>query len=208
MCAKVRFLMLSLASNRLLIYYNYSYAKTSFFLHLKINFTPMKTVIELRPWTISDIDHLINYGNNIKIAQNMTNSFPHPYTREAGENFIAMVQGHRPARIFAITTNNKAIGSIGVHPQNDIHEKCAELGYWLAEPYWAKGIMSMAVKQMIDYAFKNFDIIRLYARPFSSNIGSQKVLEKCGFTLEARLRKSIYKNGVFLDELIYSIVKD
>lgn len=168
----------------------------------------MKTVIELRPWTIADLDNLIKYGNNFNIAQNLTDAFPYPYTHAAGQKFIEMANSKTPVSIFAICINNEAIGRIGVHPQQDIHQKSAELGYWLAEPFWGKGIVSAAVKQMIEFAFKNFDINRLYARPFSSNIASQKVLEKCGFTLEARLKKSIYKNGVFLDELIYSIVKD
>jgi RimJ/RimL family protein N-acetyltransferase len=168
----------------------------------------MKENITLRPWELSDLSNLISYANNPNIAQNLTNAFPYPYTPEAGLKFIAMTQSHSPLHIFAICLNNQAIGGIGVHPQQDIHEKCIELGYWLAEPFWGKGIMSDVVKQMIAYAFKNFDVKRLYARPFSSNIGSQKVLEKCGFTHEATLKKSIFKNGVYLDELIYSIIKD
>jgi ribosomal-protein-alanine N-acetyltransferase len=164
--------------------------------------------ISLRLWESRDIKDLIEYANNPNIAQNMTNAFPHPYTKEAGLKFIEIAQSHSPAHVFAICVNNQAVGAIGVHPQADIHEKCAELGYWLAEPFWGKGIMSVAVKQMIEYAFQNFTIVRLYARPFSSNIGSQKVLHKCGFKLEARLKKSIYKNETFLDELIYAIVKD
>lgn len=164
--------------------------------------------ISLRAWKISDLNNLIQYANNPQIAENLTNAFPHPYTKEAGLKFIEMAQSQSPTHIFAICINNEAIGGIGVHPQQDIHEKCIEMGYWLAEPFWGKGIMSNAVKQMIDYTFKNFDVIRLYARPFSSNIGSQKVLEKSGFTHEATLKKSIYKNGIYLDELIYSVVKD
>jgi RimJ/RimL family protein N-acetyltransferase len=164
--------------------------------------------ISLRPWKSSDIDNLLLYANNPKIASNLTNAFSHPYTKEAGLKFLEMAQSHSPTHIFAICINNQAIGGIGVHPQQDIHEKCAELGYWLAEPFWGQGIMSQAVKQMIEYAFKNFDIVRLFARPFSSNKGSQKVLEKCGFSHEATLKKSIYKNDIYLDELIYSIVKN
>ncbi len=164
--------------------------------------------VSLRQWEISDINDLIEYANNPNIAQNMTNAFPHPYTKEAGLKFIEIAQSHSPARVFAICVNNQAVGAIGVHPQADIHEKCAELGYWLAAPFWGKGIMSVAVKQMIEYAFQNFAIVRLYARPFSSNTGSQKVLQKCGFKLEAQLKKSIYKNETYLDELIYAIVKD
>ncbi|HRG58092.1 MAG TPA: GNAT family protein [Bacteroidia bacterium] len=164
--------------------------------------------ISLRPWEMSDLSNLTMYANNPKIAQNLTNAFPHPYSNEAGIKFIEMARSHFPVQIFAICNNNEAIGGIGVHPQHDIHEKCAELGYWLAENYWGKGIMSQAVIHMINYTFNNFDVIRLYARPFSSNMASQKVLEKCGFIHEATLKKSIYKNGVFLDELIYSIVND
>jgi len=168
----------------------------------------MRENLTLRPWEVSDLKNLLKYANNLKIAQNMTNAFPHPYSKEAGKKFIAMANSKIPVSIFAICINNQAIGGIGVHPQQDIHEKCAELGYWLAEPFWGKGIVSKAVLQMIDFAFQNFDIVRLYARPFSSNIGSQKVLEKCGFKHEATLKKSIYKNGVYLDELIYCIVID
>jgi ribosomal-protein-alanine N-acetyltransferase len=164
--------------------------------------------ISLRAWATSDIDNLVKHANNPNIAKTMTNAFPHPYTQEAGLAFITMANSKKPLSIFALCLNNEAIGGIGVHPQQDIHEKCAELGYWLAEPFWGKGIASKAVLKMIDFAFLNFDIVRLYARPFSSNIGSQKVLEKCGFKLEARLKKSIFKNGVYMDELIYSIVKD
>lgn len=167
----------------------------------------MMPAITLRNWTPNDLDNLLRYANNPRIAQNMTDAFPHPYTREAGENFIAMAMSKNPVSIFAICFNNEVIGAIGVHPQHDIHKKCAELGYWLAEPFWGKGYMKQAVLHLIYYAFHNFDIIRLYARPFSSNTGSQKVLEQCGFTLEATLKKSIYKNGEYLDELIYSIVK-
>ena len=101
--------------------------------------------------------------------------------------------------------DGKAAGGIGIHPQEDIYCKNAEMGYWLAEPYWGKGIITKAVLQMIDYAFANFDISRIYARPFGTNIGSQKVLEKAGFKLEARIEGSLFKKGEYLDELIYAV---
>ena len=113
-----------------------------------------------------------------------------------------------PSRIFAIEINGEASGAIGLHLQTDIHIKIMELGYWLAEIYWGKGIMTKAVKQMVDYGFKTFEIDRIFARPFGINIGSQKVLEKAGFTLEARFEKTIYKNGKYLDELVYAFRKE
>lgn len=160
---------------------------------------------KLRPWNNKDIDPLVKYANNFNIAKNLTNQFPHPYTRENGEAFIKMATQDHPRRIFAIEVNGEAAGGIGLHPQTDIHARNAELGYWLAEPFWGKGIMTRAVEQIVEYGFKTFDIDRIFARPFGTNLGSQKVLEKAGFVLEARLEKTLFKNGKHLDELIYAV---
>ncbi|MCB0473179.1 MAG: GNAT family N-acetyltransferase, partial [Flavobacteriaceae bacterium] len=124
-----------------------------------------------------------------------------------GKAFITMATKADPIHIFAIEVEGKAVGGIGIHPQSDIMKKNAELGYWLGEPYWGKGIITRAIRQMVDFAFKTYDITRVYARPYGTNIGSQKVLEKNGFKLEARIEKNIFKNGEFLDELIYAIRK-
>lgn len=161
----------------------------------------------LRPWNINDLDALVEYGNNFNIAKYMRNLFPHPYTVEAGVKFLEMVSKNDPQKVFAIEINGKASGGIGVFPQDDIMRKNAELGYWLAEPFWGKGIITKAIKEMVDYGFKTFDITRIYAIPFGTNKASQKALEKAGFKLEARFEKTIYKNGEFLDELIYSVRK-
>jgi [ribosomal protein S5]-alanine N-acetyltransferase len=159
----------------------------------------------LRPLRESDITNLAKYANNPKIAANLTNAFPHPYTEEAATGFIKMAMGHSPFRIMAITMQDELIGCIGIHPQEDIMSKNAELGYWLAEPYWGQGIMTKMVKEMVKYGFETFDIHRIYARPFGNNLGSQKVLEHAGFTLEARLKETIFKLGRMEDELIYAV---
>jgi len=118
-----------------------------------------------------------------------------------------MVSQHHPTQIFAIVIDGEAIGSIGLHPQCDIMEKNIELGYFLGEPFWGKGIITEAVKKMVAYGFQNFDVVRIYARPFGTNVASQKVLEKAGFSLEAKIEGNIYKNNEYLDELIYAIRK-
>lgn len=161
--------------------------------------------ILLRKWHIADLENLVRYANNLNIATNLTNVFPHPYTDEHGKAFIAMAGSHDPIRIFAITQNDETIGGIGLHPQTDIYERNAELGYWLAEPFWGKGIMTHAIGEMVAYGFNHFDIDRIFARPFGSNIGSQRALEKAGFTLEAHLSKTLFKNGRYEDELIYAV---
>ena len=160
---------------------------------------------KLRPWTIDDLDRLVEVADNYEIAKNLTNHFPHPYTRENGRAFIEMANSKTPRQIFAIETNQLASGAIGIHPQADIQCKNAEMGYWLAQPFWGKGIITKAILQMVDYGFKNWDIDRIFARPFGANIGSQKALEKAGFVLEGRFEKTLYKNGVYQDELIYAI---
>ena len=159
----------------------------------------------LRPWNFDDLDSLVGYANNFNIAKNMTNAFHHPYMREDGERFINMTLQHSPTNIFAIEIEGKASGAIGIHPQSDILCKNAELGYVLSEEYWGKGIITKAVLQMLDYGFRTFDIERIFARPFGTNIASQKVLEKAGFKLEAHFEKTIFKNGEFLDELVYAV---
>jgi ribosomal-protein-alanine N-acetyltransferase len=161
--------------------------------------------IALRPWKISDLDRLVQLADNPKIAANLMDRFPHPYTREAGENFINMAISSQPESVLSILVDNEVAGGIGVHPQQDVYRKNAELGYWLAEEYWGKGIITEAIKLILPYAFENFDINRIFARPFGGNIASQKVLEKNGFHLEATLSGTFFKNGQYLDELIYGI---
>lgn len=163
---------------------------------------------ELRPWNLSDLDSLVQYANNWNIAKNLTDKFPFPYTEHNGKTFIENVTKHDPLQIFAIAIDGEAIGAIGIHPQDDIHRKNAELGYWLAEPFWGQGIISHAIKKAVDYGFETFEIERIFARPFGTNIASQKVLEKNNFILEGKFEKALFKNGEYLDELIYAIRRD
>lgn len=162
----------------------------------------------LRPWRDADLPSLVQHANNARIAQNMMNRFPHPYTAEHGKAFIAMATGATPYSIFAIEVEGAAVGGIGLHPQDDIYCKNAELGYWLAEPYWGKGIATAAVVQMVAYGFTTFDVARIFARPFGTNAASQRVLQKAGFSLEARLGKTIFKNGMYIDELVYAVRRE
>ena len=162
----------------------------------------------LRPWQKDDLDDLVHYANNIKISRFLTDKFPHPYTKEDGKKFIEFASQNDPANIMAIIIDNRASGGIGIHPLHDIERFNAEMGYWLAEDYWGNGIITQAIHQMIDYSFQYFEINRIFARPFGTNKASQRVLEKTGFVLEGELKKTMFKNGVFEDELIYAIRKN
>ncbi|MFZ4785166.1 MAG: GNAT family N-acetyltransferase [Flavobacteriales bacterium] len=169
--------------------------------------TDASYAFRLRPWLPTDANALAKCANNPKIAANLTNAFPHPYTLEHAESFIAMVMAHSTQRILCIEVNGQVAGSIGLHPQSDIMERNLELGYFLAEEFWGKGIATHAVKDMVKYGFDHFDVDRIYARPFGTNIASQRVLEKAGFKLEARFEQTIFKLGRFEDELYYAVRK-
>ncbi len=162
----------------------------------------------LRPVEERDIPNISKLGNNINIARFLTGHFPHPYTLEAAQKFYEMAINENPYRRLIIDVNGECAGVIGAHPKEDIHEKCAEVGYWLGEPYWGNGIMTKAVKEIFAYTFIHFDVVRVFARPYSNNPGSKKVLEKANLCHEATLKKSIYRLGEVLDEHIFSLLRD
>lgn len=162
----------------------------------------------LRAWTISDLDRLVSHANNWHVAKNLTDKFPFPYNEVHAKAFIEFATKGDLDHIFAIDINSNVVGGIGIHSQEDIHRKNTELGYWLAESYWGKGIMSRAIERAVNFAFDTFDIVRLFARPFGTNYASQKVLEKNGFILEGRFEKVLFKNNEFLDELIYVVRRE
>jgi RimJ/RimL family protein N-acetyltransferase len=162
----------------------------------------------LRPWHSSDLDALCKYADNAKIARYMTDRFPHPYTRDAGKKFIDFVTSPENLdRFRVIEANGKFVGGTGIHPQDDVFRKNAEIAYWLAESHWNKGLATQVVNEMTTYGFKTFDITRVFARVFGTNHASARVLEKAGYTLENTIPNSIIKNNEIEDCLIYSIRK-
>ena len=164
---------------------------------------------KIRRWELSDARDLATALSNKKIQDNLRDGLPYPYTEKDGKEFIStmLAANENDTFAFAITVNGKVIGSIGAFRQTNIHNKTAELGYYIAEEYWGKGIMTEAVKQLCDYVFSHTDIIRIYAEPFSYNIGSCRVLEKAGFQYEGTLRSNALKNGIVLDMKMYSKLK-
>ncbi len=158
----------------------------------------------IRSWTLADAAALQCYANNREIWINLRDVFPHPYSLNDANAFLNHVTQEKPETTFAIATSAQAIGCIGLHLGQDVHCKTAELGYWLAEPFWGRGIMSEAVTEFSRYAFGAFDLQRIYAVPFESNRGSIRVLEKARFICEGRMRASIFKDGKVLDSFLYA----
>ncbi|MGN0517665.1 MAG: GNAT family N-acetyltransferase [Acutalibacteraceae bacterium] len=164
----------------------------------------------IREWKIEDKTALAENLNNIKVLNNLRDGLPYPYTEKDAEAYItAMLAADKDKTFaFAITLDDKVIGSIGVFRCDNIHYRTAELGYYIGEPYWGRGIMTSAVKQICKYIFDNTDIIRIFAEPFSYNIGSCRVLEKAGFQFEGLLKSNAEKNGAVIDMKMYALIKD
>lgn len=165
--------------------------------------------IQIRKWMLTDAGDLAMAVSNKKILDNLRDGLPYPYTEQDGQDFISamLAADEDEALAFAVTVDGKVIGSIGAFRQGNIHRQTAELGYYIAEQYWGKGIMTEAVKRLCDYVFSKTDIIRIFAEPFAHNIGSQRVLEKAGFQYEGTLRSNAVKNGIVLDMKMYARLK-
>lgn len=167
-------------------------------------------ICKIRKWKLSDAANLAAALSNKKVQDNLRDGLPYPYTEQDGIDFIsAMLSADKNDTFaFAVTIDDKAIGSIGAFRQSNIHQLTAELGYYIAEEYWGKGIMAEAVKQICEYVFSVSDIIRIYAEPFAYNTASCRVLEKSGFQYEGTLRKNAVKNGKVLDMKLYSKIRE
>ncbi len=162
----------------------------------------------MRPWQSGDEAALVKYANNRNVWINLRASFPHPYTASDAAEWVQSRKDQNPVLDFAIANEDEAIGGIGLTLGEGEYRRSAEIGYWLGEPFWGKGIATEAVRALVKHAFTNFDLARLYAYVMEWNPASMRVLEKCGLQLEGRLRKSVVKDGQTIDQLLYAIVKD
>ena len=156
---------------------------------------------------MEDAPALVKYADNRKIWLNLRDGFPHPYRLQDAQDFIRHSNASVPKTVYAIATETEAIGSIGLMLGRDVHRFTAEMGYWLAEPFWGKGIMTRAVKAMAAYAIGDLLLHRISAVPYAANSASARVLEKAGFKREGTLRCSAFKDGKIVDQVLYSLVK-
>jgi RimJ/RimL family protein N-acetyltransferase len=161
----------------------------------------------VRSWRKSDLDALVRHANNPKIAANLRDQFPHPYTRRDGVDYLDFVREQNPERSFALQYDGEAMGGIGFQIGVDIARISAEMGYWLSENYWGRGLASRAAQAVSEWAFSEYKLTRVFALVFSHNVASMRVLEKAGFEREGLLRRSAVKNGVILDQVIYAKIR-
>ena len=166
--------------------------------------------LSIREWRIGDKTALAQNLNNPKVLNNLRDGLPYPYTENDAEDFIrAMLSADKDSTFaFAITLDDKVIGSIGVFRQDNINCKTAEMGYYIGETYWGNGYMTNAIKQVCEYVFENTDIIRIFAEPFAHNTASCRALEKAGFQYEGTLKSNAVKCGNIVDMKMYALVRE
>ncbi len=160
----------------------------------------------LRDLEEMDIFKLAEYANNKKVSVNLRDAFPSPYTVENAKEFVEMVNKQNPKTFFAIEYRGEYVGNISLSVGTDVYRNSAEIGYFIGEPFWNKGIATKAVNLMTDFGFEKLGIVRIYTGVFGFNKSSQRVLEKCGFSKEAIFKSSITKNGKIYDEIRFAKV--
>ena len=161
----------------------------------------------LRPWRARDLDSLVIHANNPNVAATLRDRFPYPYTRSAGRLWLKAALALRPASAMAIDVEGAAVGGVGIEVGQDVNRHTGELGYWLGEPYWNRGIATAAVSGFVPWAAHTFGLQRIFAKVFETNPASARVLEKCGFEREGVLRQNALKDGRLLDEWVYGLIE-
>ena len=161
----------------------------------------------IREWAAGDLAALVRHANNRNIWINVRDRFPHPYREEDGREFLARMSTQSPPTTWAIVADGEAAGGIGLMMMSDVERVSAEIGYWLGETWWGRGIATDAVRAVTDSAFRDFDLLRIFALPFADNVASIRVLEKAGYVLEGRMPQSAIKNGIVRDQLMYGAYK-
>lgn len=161
----------------------------------------------LRSWRKGDQKALVRHANNRKIWLNVRDMFPFPYTRRDADQWIRHATALKRPTNFAIEVDNQAVGSVGMILGDDIYYRSAEVGYWLGEEYWGRGLATEATRAFLDYAFGEFDLCRIFATAFDGNHASMRVLEKCGFQKEGCRKMAVTKDGKILDDFLYAITR-
>lgn len=162
----------------------------------------------VRSWRLDDADSLVRHADDRAVWLQLRDLFPHPYTPRHARRFLDEVVRLDPELAFAIEVEGEAAGGIGISPGRDVERVSAEVGYWLGRAHWGRGIMTEAVRAFTPWAIERFELTRVFALPYARNRASVRVLEKAGYELEGRMRKSAIKDGEILDQLLYAYVAE
>lgn len=159
--------------------------------------------IVLRPWQKEDAQALAAIANNRKVWDNVRDFFPTPYTVLDAEQWLDSIRKTRPFLNFAILYQGRIAGNIGIVPKEDVYRVSVEIGYFIGEEFWGKGIATEATRLLVEYIEQEFNVVRIYAEVFETNKASMRVLQKNGFYLEGIRRKAVIKNGEIMDDYVW-----
>lgn len=159
--------------------------------------------IVLRPWQKEDAQALAAIANNGKVWDNVRDFFPTPYTVLDAEQWLDSIRKTRPFLNFAILYQGRIAGNIGIVPKEDVYRMSVEIGYFIGEEFWGKGIATEATRLLVEYIEQEFNVVRIYAEVFETNKASMRVLQKNGFYLEGIRRKAVIKNGEIMDDYVW-----
>ena len=158
----------------------------------------------VRPWSAADAEALVRHANNRHVSMQLRDRFPFPYELDHARKFLAWLLAQDQPTVWAIDVDGEAAGGIGIEQKTDVERISAEIGYWLGESCWNRGVVTEALQAVTAEVFRRFDVMRLYALPFADNLASVRVLEKAGYVLEGHLRQSAIKDGRVRDQLLYA----
>ena len=161
----------------------------------------------VRVWLESDAEALQRHADNRNVSKHLRDRFPYPYGIDAARTFLGWIAKQSSPTVWAIEVDGEASGGIGIELHSDVERVSAEIGYWLGESVWGRGVATEALKGVTAEAFKRFEITRLYALPFADHAASVRVLEKAGYRREGHLRQSAIKDGKIRDQLLFAAYK-
>jgi len=161
----------------------------------------------VRSWASTDLAPLVRHANDPRVSEHLRDRFPSPYSVGDGRRFLARLRRAPESTVWAVEVDGEAVGGIGIQIGRDNDRVSAEIGYWLGHAYWGRGIGTAALAGVSQYVLEQFQLTRVFALPFADNAASIRVLEKSGYMLEGRLRRSAVKHGRVLDQLLYAIYR-
>ncbi len=164
-------------------------------------------IATLREWQRGDEDAVVTVADNPNVSRYMRDTFPSPYTHDDAAAWIARNEAAEQDTHFAIVLDGRVVGGVGFVLHQAERRIVADIGYWLGEPFWGRGIATAACSAVTAYAFEQYELRRIEAPVYAPNVASRRVLEKCGYECEGIMRSAVIKKGEVLDAHLYAKIR-
>lgn len=162
----------------------------------------------IRDWMRGDEPSLVRHANNRNVSRSLRDTFPYPYTLGDAQSWVNLATSRLRGQVWAIDIGGFAVGGIGLHAGTDVNRLNAEIGYWVGEEFWGRGVATDAVRAVTRWGLGPGGFARIFAQVFDGNAASVRVLEKADYRLEGRMRLSAFKAGQLIDQLLFACVRE